>query len=135
MARTQLAEVGAIERRELRLVKAFDDREEGGIDEADVGVGVSIAELPDAGVVRRQEVGDDIGTRFDVAEQCDQNAGMKALLYPVVDLDEDRRRDHQRLFDLLDQGPTGHVIRVGAIEGGIERTRIQDQRHERGSGR
>ena len=36
-------ELTPIERRELGLVKAFDDRENGGVDEADVGVGIPVA--------------------------------------------------------------------------------------------
>ena len=48
----------------------------------------------------------------DVIQQGDPHSGMKTLVDPVVDLDEDGRRDHEGFVCLLDQGPTGDVVLV-----------------------
>jgi hypothetical protein len=56
--RTDGAEVAVVEGGELRFVEALDDSHDGGVDEADIGVGVAIAELADAELVLGQEVFD-----------------------------------------------------------------------------
>ena len=59
----------------------------------------------------------------------------EALVDPVVDLDQDRRGDHERLVRRLDERPTRRVISVRAIQRRVQGTGVQDQRHSRGSGR
>lgn len=61
MARPQQIAVAAVVRGQLGLVEALDDRVDGRVHEADVGVHVPIAQLPDSGVVRTREIGDDRG--------------------------------------------------------------------------
>ena len=58
VTRSQKPEMATIERRQLRLVQPFHDREHGGVDEPDVRVGVPIAQLAYSGVVRGLEIRD-----------------------------------------------------------------------------
>jgi hypothetical protein len=60
------AEVAVIQGSELGLVEALDDGEDGGVDEADVGVGVTVAKVTDADVVLRLKVFDQVGAGGDV---------------------------------------------------------------------
>ena len=76
MARAEDAEVTMVERAELRLVEAFDDREDGSVHEPHVGVGVAIANLPDARVVLGVQFLDPIRTRDDIVKESDEDTGM-----------------------------------------------------------
>jgi len=135
VARPQKTEVAAIQRREFRLIESFDDGEDGRIHEADVRVGIPIAKLPNARVVRDYQVDDHECARFDVAQQRHERTRMEAPMDPVVDFDEDWRRDDQLFVGGLDQSTTSPVIRVGPVEGRVQRSGVEDQRHARGSGR
>lgn len=68
------AEVPVVERRQLRLAKPFDDREDGGVDEADVGIGVAITQLTDSPVVLRQQILDVKDPVRNVVQQGDHDA-------------------------------------------------------------
>src|SRR5437899_1728668 len=60
---------------------------------------------------------------------------MQSLMDPVVDFDEDERRNHNGLSCLLDQLPATAVCGVITVQGRVQRASVQDQRHERGCGR
>ena len=49
MTRTKHPEMAMVERRELRLVEPLDDRQDRGIHEADVGIGVVDRTTPGSG--------------------------------------------------------------------------------------
>lgn len=72
MAGAEETEVAPIERRQLGFAETLDDGEDGGVDEPDIGVGIAIAQLADAGVVGRGEISDDVCARLDVGQQGDQ---------------------------------------------------------------
>ncbi len=116
MTWSQDTEVAVVERGELRFVKPFDDREHCRVDEADVRVGVSIADLGHSPVVARGEVDDRVRATFDVPKQGDEHAGVEGSLDQVVDLDQDGRRNQQRLVCLFDQAPAAGVVVVTPIE-------------------
>jgi hypothetical protein len=66
VSRPESGEMAAVERRELRLIEPLGDRQHGGVDEADVGVGVPIAELRDAAMIgpRANDVGSEAPRPF-----------------------------------------------------------------------
>ena len=59
---------------ELSLVQALDDREHGGVDEADAGMWIALAQLSDTGVVGRLDVLDGVGAILDVCKERNQNS-------------------------------------------------------------
>ena len=89
VAGPQQAEVAAVERRQLGLVHPLHDRQDGGVDEADVGVRVSVAQVADATVIRRHQVLDHICAIPDVVEQRDEHAGVKPRMDEIIHLDQD----------------------------------------------
>ena len=127
--------MATVERGQLRFVEPFDDRKHGRVNEADVRVGVAVAQITNARVVGWGEIGDRVGARFDVGKQGYQGARIEPLMDPVVDLDEDRRRNHEGFIGRLDQCAACRVIGVGPVKGRVQRSGVEDQRHERGSGR
>jgi hypothetical protein len=56
VARPHDPEVAVIERRRLRFVETLDDRKDRRVDEADIHVGVPVAELADARIVLRPQL-------------------------------------------------------------------------------
>ena len=133
--RSQQAEVPTIEGRQLRFIQSLDDRQDSCVDEPDVGIGISVAKVADAHVIGSCEIGDDVGAGLDVREERDEHTRMQQLMDPVVDFDENWRRDHERFVSGLDQRSTGSMIGIGAVEGCVQGSRVEDQRHGRGSGR
>ena len=127
--------MAAVQRGELRLPEALDESKDGRVDEPHIGICIAIAKLAHAGVVGWLEIGDSIGARLNVGEEGDQGARRQALVDPVVDLHENRRRDHDGLICPFDQVPACRVILVRAIERRVQRPCIEDQRQDRGSGR
>jgi hypothetical protein len=88
MTRSEESEVAPIEGRQLWLVEPLDDRENRSVDEADVGIGVPIAQVANSRIVGRGEVGHDVGTGLDVVEEGNKDSRIQSLLDPVVDFDE-----------------------------------------------
>jgi hypothetical protein len=113
---SQDSEVAAIQRRQLRFVQPFDDREHRRVNEPDVRVGVPIADLGDPPVVVRSQVDDRVGATVDVFEQSYKHAGVEGPLDQVVELDQNRRRDQQRLVCLFNEAPAAGVIIITPIE-------------------
>ena len=135
MARTHHVEVPMIETGQLSFAQPLGDGEDRRIDESDIRIGVSIAQLPNSGVIGGLKIFDRIRAVLDVGNERDEDAGVEALVDPVVDLPQDRGRNHAHLVGRLDQRPASAVIRVCPVEGGIQRARVENQRHSRGSGR
>jgi hypothetical protein len=71
----------------------------------------------------------------DVVEEGHEHAGMEALVDPIVDLHQHGGGDDQGLLGFLDEAPARRVVGIASVERGVQWTRIEDQRHERGSGR
>ena len=53
VARAEQSKVATVQRRQLRLVQALDDGEDGRVDKANIGVGIAVTELADAAVILR----------------------------------------------------------------------------------
>ena len=102
--------------RELRLVEPFNDGEDGRVDEADVRVGILVADVADTWVVLRLELFDSIGTIDDVIEQCQKDAWMHPPRDELLHLDEGRRRHNHRLIRSNDQMLAGTMVRFSAVE-------------------
>jgi hypothetical protein len=71
---THETEVAVVQRRELGLVESLDDSENGGIDEADIRVGVAVAEIADTPVVIGNQVFYMKCIREDVIEKRDSDS-------------------------------------------------------------
>jgi hypothetical protein len=131
VSRAKRTEVPLVQGRELWLAEPFHDGEHCGIDEAYVRVGEAVADLPNTQVVRRRQRLHAVGTRDDVVQEGDQDAGAEPSVNPVVQLDEDRLRNHEGFVCELDQLPTCPVVGVAPVQGSVDRTRIEDQRQVR----
>jgi hypothetical protein len=81
-----------VQRRELRLIEALDDRQDRGVREADVRVAISVAPRPDPRVVGVGDVLDGVRARRDVVQQADHHSGIEVSRDEIVHLDEDRAR-------------------------------------------
>ena len=114
----QRAEVAPVEGRELRLVEPFGDGEDGGVDEADVGVGVAVAAFADTTVVGGHEVFDLERAGGDVVEEREPSAGAETALRPVLDLDEDGCGHDERLVGGFEQ------VAARAVVGDTERATV-----------
>jgi hypothetical protein len=77
-----------VERGQLRLPEAFDDRKDRGVYKADVSVGIAIAEVSNARGVFGAHVLDQVGSSEDIIEQRDEDAAMEPGMDPVVHLHE-----------------------------------------------
>lgn len=126
MARSQDAEVPAVERRELGFVQALDDREHRGIHEADISIGVSLAEVSDAAKVARGQLLDVETPSDDVIEQRQTSARMKARVDEVVDLDQHRHWNHQLLGRLIDKCSASWVVSIATVERGVKHAGVED---------
>jgi hypothetical protein len=127
--------VAPIERRELWFTKSLDNCEHRGVDQANICICVLVAQLAGAPAIVALQVFDAKGTSIDVIQQGNQNARVQPLVNPVVHLDQDNGWNYQRLGCLLHELPATSVGGIVSVQRGVERTRIQDQRHERGWGR
>ena len=97
VARAQHAEVAAVEGCELCLVEPFDYRKDRCVDEANVGVLVATAEVPDAVEVASEKAFDPIGALDDVFQEVDPDLRMCALVNEVVDFRENGQGDDEFL--------------------------------------
>ena len=123
---TENREVAAVECCQLRLVESLDDRQNRRVDEADVRVGVPVAQLGNPTIVGRVGVDDLICAIVDVREQGHEHSRVQASVDQVVDLDQHRSRDQEGLSRFLDQLPASSVVVVAAIERRVERACVQD---------
>lgn len=80
----------AVQRGELGLAEAFDDGEDGGIDEADPGVRIAVNQVADSNIIFSLEI-------LDNVRALDQVVNKRALCYgatigrePVVEFGQDR---------------------------------------------
>lgn len=87
----------SVERCELRLVQSFHDCQDRCINITDLGVCVSIGNLPDSMEVFGKKRFDAVGPGKDVVEQGDQDSGLQPGVDPIIDCDQDRLRDNERL--------------------------------------
>ena len=72
------AEVAVVKRRELRFVQPLDDCQHRGVHEADVGVGVALAELTNPAVIFGDWVDDAKATSLDVFKERNEHGRPQA---------------------------------------------------------
>ena len=87
--------MAAIEGGELGLTEALDDGQDGGVDEADVGVRVAFDDLVDAVVILREEVFNMEVAAADIRQEGETSLIPQYLSRPVINFDQDWRRNHQ----------------------------------------
>jgi hypothetical protein len=126
MPRPHHSEMSAIQSGQLRLAKSLQNRNDGRVHEADVGVGVLIAELTHPPIVGDIQILNLVRTFINVVEQGEQDAGMQALVDPVVHFNEDGGRYHQALTSVVDESTAGSVSGIITIEGCVEQARVED---------
>lgn len=135
MPRPNHAEMPTIQRRQLSLAKPFHHGENGRVDETQVLVGIPVDQLANSRVVLDPKVLHEIRPHFDVTKQREHWSWAHPFTDEVIQLGEDRARDHQCLLALLDQATAARVVTIAAVKRRIERTGVEDQRHDRGGWR
>ena len=116
MARPHDAKVALVERGELWLAKSLHDGEDGGVDEADPQIAVGRANLCDTAVVLCAKILDAERSAPDVLEQVDEDLETDVLPAPVIDLREDRARNHPPLARGYEEIAAGFVMLVVGVE-------------------
>ncbi len=135
MPRAKHSEMSTIQCCKLSLPEALHDSEDGGVDKAQVLIGIAIHQLADSGVVSQQQVHHDIRTSLHVTHQSEHRRRAHPLRDEVVELGQNRARDHQSLVALLDQTTAASVVTISAVQRRVERAGVEDQRHVRGGWR
>jgi hypothetical protein len=133
MAGPDRAEVAMIQRREFVLSHSLDNGDDRGIDKPESEVGVLHEELSDASVVRSNELEDGDRALLDIGEERYEGIDAQPSSRQPVQLDDHGSRDDQRLRETGEKFGAGRMIGIGPVHSGVERTRVADQRHERGS--
>ena len=126
MAGPHCAEVTLVQGGELHFPEPLHHGQNSRIDEPEVGVRVQVGQLAYSPMVVDTQVLDPIRSRCDVVQKCHENADVQALVDPVVHFDEHGRGNDERLARLFDQLPAGCMVLVAAIEGRVQRTRIEN---------
>lgn len=116
MSGTEQTEVPMIQRRHLGLTKPLNNGEDRRVDEANVRVGVTLADFPNPPVIVGTKVLDQVGSSRYIVQQCDERARTEPLLDPVINFDQDGSRDDQRFGRLLDKATTCRMIGVAPID-------------------
>lgn len=123
-----------IQRGELRLTEALDDREDRAVDEADIQVGIGPQQLVDTLVVCGEKVLDDQRTASNLVERRDERSPRRVGAEQMVDLDQDRGGNDPPLARRLGQQPCAALVRVVvSIERADQNRGVEDQRDGRGS--
>ena len=135
VTRAQRPKEAVVKGRELRFVQTLDHGEDGRVHEPDVGIGVLVTQGSHAAIVIRLQVFDAICPCLDVFEKSHENAGVQPGVDPVIDLHEHRGRYDECFVRRLYEVTACGVVVVVAVERRIEWAGVEDQRHERGSGR
>ncbi len=126
------AEVAAVEGRELRLPVPLDDGEHGRVNESDSKVAVGRVDLLYPVVVFRSQIVDREGAPTNIVEKAQKRPRAQARPRPVVDLNQDGRRD-DALFPRSREKPCARpVLFVIRVQRGDQRPGVDDERH--GSG-
>jgi hypothetical protein len=116
VSRPEGAEVAVVECGQLRLIQALHHGEDGGVDEADVCIGILVTEFADAPIVLGIQALDSVGASENVIEQSDEDAGVEPRLDPVIDLHENRGGNNKRLVHGFDQATASRMADVAAVE-------------------
>lgn len=116
--------MAAIEGGELRLVQSLDDGQNRRVDESDVGIRVTFANLPNSPVITREQLLDPKRAPGDIVEEFDEDTGVQPFPDPVIHLDQHRRGDHQILARPLDQAATRTVMGISPVQGSIHRSSV-----------
>jgi len=86
----------------------------------------SVTKLTNSSVIAREEILDQKGPACDVIEQEAHHSWMKPLPDPIINLDKDGRRYDERLGGPLDEPQTRSMMRITAIQRGIQRASVEN---------
>jgi hypothetical protein len=118
MTRSKSGEVSTVERCELWFTESLGDRQHRSVDQADIRVGILVAQVAGASVIVGLQVFHTVSTRDDVIQQGNENAGVQTLVDPIVHLYQDKGSYHQRLDCLLYELPAASVGGIVAVQRG-----------------
>ncbi|HUJ54533.1 MAG TPA: hypothetical protein VLW49_00920 [Gaiellaceae bacterium] len=115
-----------VEHGELRLPEALDQRENCGVDEAELQIRVREEELADSRVVVTLEIRDLDRAVDDVGEELDEWRGPESPAGEPVEFDGDRSGHDERLLRLLQQSGATPVVDVASVHGRVQRAGVDD---------
>ena len=125
--------MAAVESRQLLLAQPLDHCHDRSVDEAQPEVAVAGQKLADAVVVGTNEVDDGDRAVLDVSQERREGLRAEPVAGQPVELDDHGRRNDEPVFGSGQELCTDAMVGVGAIQGGVRRTGVADQRDERGS--
>jgi len=132
MARPHGAEVTMIQRCELRLAEALDERDHARIDDSEREIDVVGLERTAPLQIRRRRLIHAVGTRENVVEEREPDLCAEPPVAPVVELGEDEPRDDELLARVRDELGAGGMVRVSPVEGCEQGPRVEDEGHSGG---
>jgi hypothetical protein len=110
-------EVPTVQRRELALPETLDDREDRGIDEAHTHIAIRRAEVEHTRSVLERELLDAHDPELHLSEHVVERLVQALLRTPIVDFDEDRRRDDENALG-ADKSRARAMMGIASIERG-----------------
>ena len=132
VARPHRAEVLAVERGELGLVQALDDREDGRVDEPDVEIRVPLHELDRSIEILEVQLLDVKLAAPDATEERRHGIRPEPRVGEVIDLTQRRCGYRDLIVGGRDQLPTSVVVLLAPIHRCDDDIRVEDE-HQRSS--
>jgi hypothetical protein len=118
--------MAVVERRELGLAQALDDREHCRVYEANAQVGVGLEQFADTRVVARFERLHEERFPATFLEKPHERIHLTGASQQILKLHQHRRGHYPLLAALLQQGCAGLVILVVRLDRGEERACVDD---------
>lgn len=135
MSGPKQTKVAVVESCEFRLIQSLDNRQDRRVNEANIGIRIAFAELTNAKKVLWKKILDDVRTIGDIVKQRDKGSWSHSLLDPIIDFDQNRSGYDKRFSRRFDELSTSVMIGVVLIQRRVQRAGVEDQRHDRGTGR
>jgi len=122
-------EVSSVESRNLSLVEALTECDDGCVDESEVEVVVVALEIGCSPQVVDRERFEAVCARADVIDEDVPRRRAEEFAGPVVDLDEDAAGDDEILLEVVDERDRPCVCGIARVEEGQDRSRVEDKYH------
>ncbi len=119
-------EMAMVESGQLCFSETLDNGDNGGVDEAEWEIPVTVEELADTAIVLHPDIDDPQPTSVDVGKEGEKRIWMEPLPCKPVQLDENRRRDDHLFVDGLQEACTLVMVLVRAIHGRVKGAGIAD---------
>ncbi len=123
------AEVPAVERCDLGLVKSLGKRDEACVDNPETEVGVLALKCCAACQVSRGRLLGAVGAAQEILKEHQPHLGAQPFMAPVVELGEDQAGDDEVFGGFDEQRCAPRVVLICGIQRREKRTGVEDQRH------